>query len=464
MLDFIFNLASFALALGILVTVHEYGHFWVARKAGVKVLRFSIGFGKPLLRWHDKQGTEFVIAAIPLGGYVKMLDERVEAVPEAEKHLAFNRKPVTARIAVVAAGPIANFLFAIVVLAVMYLVGVQSVKPVIGQVAEQSIAAKSGLQPGEQITAINGEEIHSWRDVTLSLMDNLGEQNVTFAVKPVQSQTLEGTQSALMNSGSARTVTVNLSDWTLDDSGQSPINSIGITPFSPEPTLTLALVQADSAAANAGLEVNDTIVALNGEPVSSWQALVAEVQNSANQALTLTISRDGEERLVTVTPKNRPTPDGFSQGYLGVSPSVPAWPEGFVVTQQYGPLDAVGLGVEKTWQLITLSFEMIGNLLTGQVSVKNLSGPVGIAVGAGTSVSYGLVAFLSFLALISVNLGVFNLLPLPILDGGHLMYYLIELIRKKPVSEKTQEIGFRIGALILLLLTSFALLNDFTRL
>ncbi|MCW1718979.1 sigma E protease regulator RseP [Pseudoalteromonas sp. A3] len=450
MLDFFWNLGSFILALGILVAIHEYGHFWVARKMGVKVLRFSIGFGKPLLKWRDKYNTEYVIAAIPLGGYVKMLDERVDEVPENERHLSFNAKSVQARIAIVAAGPLANFLFAIVALAAMYMVGVQSVKPVVGSITEGSRAEQAGIMPSEQIIKIGDDTIATWQDATFALMSSLGEQSVPVVVRNQNYQ--------------EQTKMLNVEGWKLDQQDVPPLSSLGIVPFRPQATLTIAAITKNSAAELANLQVNDTIIAVNGETISDWQQLVNLITQSANKSLQFSVKRQDSINSVTVTPKSRINEHGIEQGFLGVAPVVQPWPEGYVETRSFGPLDSIARGTQETWRLITLSFDMIGNLITGQVSVKNLSGPVGIAVGAGTSVSYGLVAFLSFLALISVNLGVFNLLPLPVLDGGHLMYYIIELFRKKPVSEKTQEFGFKVGALLLIFLTCFALFNDVSRL
>ena len=450
MFDFFWNLGSFILALGILVTVHEYGHFWVARKAGVKVLRFSIGFGKPLLKWHDKYNTEYVIAAIPLGGYVKMLDERVDEVPANQRHLSFNAKSVQARIAIVAAGPMANFLFAIFALAVMYMVGVQTIKPVVGNVVEGSRAEQAGIIPTQQIIKIGDDDIANWQDATFSLMSHLGDKSVAVTLRNENYQ--------------QTTQTLNLDGWKLDQQDVPPLSSLGIVPFRPQATLTIAAITKNSAAEQANLQVNDVILAVNGETMSSWQQLVNLITQSANKSLQFSVKRQDSIKTITVTPKSRVVSNGIEQGFLGVAPVVEQWPDDFVETRHYGPLDSIVLGTKETWRLITLSFDMIGNLITGQMSVKNLSGPVGIAVGAGTSVSYGLVAFLSFLALISVNLGVFNLLPLPVLDGGHLMYYIIELFRKKPVSEKTQEFGFKVGALLLIFLTCFALFNDVSRL
>ncbi|MBB1506897.1 sigma E protease regulator RseP [Pseudoalteromonas sp. SG41-1] len=450
MFDFLWNLGSFILALGILVTVHEYGHFWVARKAGVKVLRFSIGFGKPLIKWHDKHDTEYVIAAIPLGGYVKMLDERVDEVPADQRHLSFNAKSVQARIAIVAAGPLANFIFAIFALAAMYMVGVQSVKPVVGSVNEGSRAEQAGIMPSQQIIKIGDDDIATWQDATFALMASLGDKSVAVTVRDEQFQ--------------EQVKMLDIDGWKLDQQDVPPLASLGIVPFRPQATLTVATISPNSAAADANLQAGDEIIAVNGETITSWTQLVNVIQQSANKSLQFSVKRQDSIELLNVTPKGQRNSDGLLQGFLGVAPVVETWPDGYIETRHYGPLDSMVLGVSETWRLISLSFDMIGNLITGQVSVKNLSGPVGIAVGAGTSVSYGLVAFLGFLALISVNLGVFNLLPLPVLDGGHLMYYIIELFRKKPVSEKTQEFGFKVGALLLIFLTCFALFNDVSRL
>ncbi|MBE0458607.1 sigma E protease regulator RseP [Pseudoalteromonas sp. KG3] len=450
MFDFLWNLGSFILALGILVTVHEYGHFWVARKAGVKVLRFSIGFGKPLIKWHDKYDTEYVIAAIPLGGYVKMLDERVDDVPAEQRHLSFNAKSVQARIAIVAAGPMANFIFAIFALAVMYMVGVQSVKPVVGTITEGSRAEQAGLMPSQHIVKIGDDNIATWQDATFALMASLGEKSVAVTVRDEQFQ--------------EQVKTLDIDGWKLDQQDVPPLASLGIVPFRPQATLTVATISANSAAAAANLQAGDEIIAVNGETMTDWTQLVNVIQQSANKSLQFSVKRQDTIERINVTPQGQRNNDGQLQGFLGVAPVVEKWPDGYIETRHYGPLDSMVLGVSETWRLISLSFDMIGNLITGQVSVKNLSGPVGIAVGAGTSVSYGLVAFLSFLALISVNLGVFNLLPLPVLDGGHLMYYIIELFRRKPVSEKTQEFGFKVGALLLIFLTCFALFNDVSRL
>ncbi|MGP9801697.1 sigma E protease regulator RseP [Rheinheimera sp. NSM] len=447
----IWNLLSFIVALGVLITVHEFGHFWVARKNGVLVKRFSIGFGKALLRWRDKQGTEFVIAAIPLGGYVRMLDERVDPVLPQFKDLAFNHKTVWQRMAIIAAGPAANFIFAVFALWLMYILGVQTMRPIIADVAPQSIAAQAGINAQQQIVSVNQRKATDASSVNLLLVEQIGSDSITLGLQDLATQ-------------QQRNVQLDTRNWQFDPETQSVFDSLGLQLARPTALTEVASVAGDSAAKAAGLQANDKILQIDDVVIRDWPQLQGIIVNAAEQPLTLLLLRDGNELTLTVTPALSITEDGFSQGILGITPKVSDWPAGVLYTQRYGVLDAVGAGVAHTWQLTRLSVAMIGKLVTGDVSVKHLSGPISIAQGAGTTASIGLVAFLSFLALISVNLAVINLLPLPVLDGGHLMYMLLELIRGKPVSEKTQEIGFRFGALILLTLMGIALLNDISRL
>lgn len=456
MLDFLWNLGSFIVALGLLITAHEYGHFYVARRCGVKVERFSIGFGKAI--WHrvGKDGTEYVLAMIPLGGYVKMLDERVEDVPEALKDQAFNRKNVWQRIAIVAAGPIANFIFAIVALYFMYLIGVPSLKPVITSTTPGTAAAQIQVTEPMQITAISGQAVRNWEEVNLALVGHIGDESLSVSLTPLSG--LQGLDS------SARSYTLDTRNWHFDPEKESPITTLGLGIYRPEIDPTIAAISPDSAAAKSELKVGDTLVAINGKNYTDWQAFVDIIQHSANVPVSLTVRRNGEQFNVAVTPLSSKSADGQEIGMLGVSPTQAAWPDNMRLQLEYGPIDSFSIAADKTWQLVAVSFKMIGKLFTGDVSVKNLSGPISIAQGAGSSANYGLVYFLGFLALISVNLGIINLLPLPVLDGGHLLYYFIEVITGKPVPEKVQEIGFRFGAAILLMLMSIALFNDFARL
>ena len=449
MIDFLWSLGSFIVALGVLVAVHEWGHFWVARRCGVKVERFSIGFGKALWRRYDKLGTEYVIAAIPLGGYVKMLDERVDQVKEEELSQAFNRQHVLKRIAIIAAGPLTNFIFAIVALFLMYLIGLDTVKPVIGDIQPNTIAASAGLEKGGQVSRIGDRPTVDWEAVNLELISHIGAQTIR----------LEVTQE----SGLSKTYLLDTRDWDFDPEKMSALSSLGIIPFRPAATTQLAYVGKDSAAQRAGLVVDDKIVTLDGTPVQKWEQIVGYVEQRPGQEVQLEVQRNNQFVSLTATIGSREV-DGQQKGYLGVASKAEPWPDSYLFTHQYDPISAIVKATDKTWRLMTLSVEMIGKLITGDVSVKNLSGPISIAQGAGTSAGYGLVYFLSFLALISVNLGIINLLPLPVLDGGHLLYYFIELLTGRPVPESVQEVGFRIGGALLLLLMTIAIFNDVTRL
>jgi len=451
MISSLWNLGAFIIALGILVAIHEFGHFWVARRCGVKVLRFSIGFGKTIWMRTGKDGTEYVIAMIPLGGFVKMLDERVDDVPEELQSQSFNRKSVQARIAIVAAGPLANFALAIVAFWFMFMIGVPSVKPVIGEVAPHSVMAQAGVTNKAIITAIDGQEVRDWNDVSLKLIEHMGEPSMAVQLY------LEDTNYTVSRQ-------VDLREWQFDPERESPISSMGLTPYRPAVSLELAEVIKGSAGENAGLLAGDKIIAVDQQAIDDWSVLVDIIQQSPDQVLAVTILRNGQQLALNVTPKGKAGPYGALRGYLGVAPVVASYPADYLVDIQYGILDSVQQSVERTWQLTALTFKMIGRLVTGDISLNNLSGPISIAKSAGASADYGLVYFLGFLALISVNLGLMNLMPLPVLDGGHLVYYTFELITGRPVSEKVQEVGFKIGSVIIMLLTGLALFNDFARL
>ncbi len=450
MTSILFSLVSFIVALGILVAVHEWGHFWVARRCGVKVERFSIGFGKALWRKTDKLGTEYVIAAIPLGGYVKMLDDRVEPVKEQDLPYTFNHQPVLKRIAIIAAGPGTNFIFAIFALWLMFMLGQTKVHPLIGSVAPQSIAALAGMQANEKIIAIGEQQTSDWESINIELMSFIGNAQL-----PVTTE--------VSTSGAVHHYQLDTTNWAFDPDKQSSLASLGIKPWTPNITTTLALISEDSPASRAGLQVNDKILRFNGTPVNKWEQIVGYIEANPATDVTLTLLRDGREVTLPVS-IGRQDVDGKVKGFLGVVPQQEAWPESYLFVQQFNPVNAIYHAAVKTWRWMTLSVEMIGKLITGDVSVKNLSGPISIAQGAGISAAQGLVYFLSFLALISVNLGIINLLPLPVLDGGHLLYYFIELLTGKPVPESVQETGFKIGGAVLLLLMTIAIVNDITRL
>jgi regulator of sigma E protease len=450
MLSFLWTLFSFILALGILVAVHEWGHFWVARRCGVKVLRFSIGFGKPLWSRVDKLGTEYVVAAIPLGGYVRMLDERVDEVALEERSVAFDNQHVLKRIAIIAAGPLTNFVFAIAALMLMYMLGVQSIRPEIGQVTPQGIAEQANLESGMKVTHVGGRETLDWQAVNLELVSHIGNDTIPVTVTlPESSVSVERE--------------LNIKQWKFDPDKASALESLGIVPFRPQATTELGLIAEDSPAFHADLHKNDKIVAFDGTKMDNWEQIVSYVSERPNTETSILVNRGGQGKTISMTIGERLV-DGKPSGFIGVVPLAEPWPEDAVFLRKHGPIQAVLSGADETWRLMTLSLQMIGKLFTGDISVKNLSGPISIAQGAGASASYGLVAFLSFLALISVNLGIINLLPLPVLDGGHLLYFVVELVTGKPVSESTQEIGFKIGSAFLLILMSVAIFNDIVRL
>lgn len=449
-MSFIISVASFIVALGILVAVHEWGHFWVARRCGVKVERFSIGFGKALWRRTDKLGTEFVIAAIPLGGYVKMLDERVDQVSEQDLPYAFNRQHVLKRIAIIAAGPVVNFMFAIFALFVMYLIGLQTIKPIVGSIEPESIFSQSSIPQNAILTQVGDRKVVDWEDVAYEFMSFIGDDEMLIKWTDEKS-TFE------------RTATINISEWKFDPDKTSVFASLGLTPFRPKVLNILGYIEEGSAAQDIGFLTNDKIVNLDGTSMQNWEQIVGHVSTRPNQLVQVDVLRN--EKVVSLSGTiGSKTVGQKTKGYMGFTPTLEPWPDGVIFVHQYGVVKAMSKAMDKTWRLMTLSIEMLGKLITGDVSVKNLSGPIAIAQGAGTSASLGLVYFLGFLALISVNLGIINLLPLPVLDGGHLLYYFIELVSGRPVPEAVQEVGFKIGGVLLLLLMSIAIFNDIARL
>ena len=445
------TLLYFLLALLLLVTVHEYGHFQVARWGGVKVLRFSFGFGTVLARWRDKRGTEYAWSLFPLGGYVKMLDESEGEVPENERHLAFNNQSVWKRIAIVLAGPLFNFIFAFVALWLVLVIGMQSLAPMIDAVQPNSIAAKAGLTAHEEIIAVNHTKINSWRDFQYALMPLVGS-NATIKVR-VKSLT----------DGHQREVSLPLAHWTLDDKKPDPLKSLGIEPFIPSIPPIVGEVVADSPAAKAGLQNKDEIVGVDGKPFADWLFLVDYVQTRPDTPISLQIKRDGallDLVVHTGSLKNK----GKTEGFLGVRSQKVNWPEHWLRMEREHPVAALGTAFKQTVQLTKTTFVLMGRLVTGKLGLNSISGPVGIAQGAGDSGRGGLVSYLFFLALVSISLGALNLLPIPMLDGGHLLYYVLEIIQRKPVSDGLKSAGAYVGLLLLFALMFIALTNDIARL
>ncbi len=441
---------ALALTLGILVTLHEYGHFWVARRCGVKVLRFSVGFGKPMFSWYDKHGTEFAVAAIPLGGYVKMLDEREGPVPEELRDQAFTSKPPGQRIAIAAAGPLANFMFAIFAYWLLNVVGVTHVAPIVGQIADESVAERVGLQEGMEIHAVDGHRVSSWRDVNMRILERTGEH---------------GSISMEVSEDGARgTVSGELSGWGLSDDTPNPLAEFGITPWRPAVPPVLGQISEGGRAEAAGLQPGDRIVAVNGEAIGSWFELVDFIRNAPEQTLQVTVERNGSEQSLSVTPEARTEESGESIGFVGAGVEAISWPEEVLRDVSYGPFAAIPVALSETWADTRLTLVAIKKMVTGLLSPTNLSGPITIARVAEASVSSGFEDFVRFLAYLSVSLGILNLLPVPVLDGGHIVYYTIEALRGKPLSEQAQAFGLRIGMAMILTLMVFALYNDLMRL
>ncbi|SJL82247.1 sigma E protease regulator RseP [Vibrio palustris] len=448
----IWNLVSFVVALGILVTVHEFGHFWVARRCGIKVETFSIGFGKALWKKVGKDGTVYTIAMIPLGGYVKMLDSRVDTVSQEQRHQAFDHKSLWQRVAVVSAGPMFNFLFAIFAYWLVFTLGTPTVKPVVGSVEQHSIAAQGGLKSGMQITSVSGVSTPDWQSVNMQLASHIGDKQLTLTV------------ASPNDIGMKEIKTFNLSSWNFKPDSESAMGALGFKPYRPSISPTLVNISANGAGAQAGLQVGDTLASINGVKVTDWQQVVNSIKSHPNKPLKLTVIRNGSLLPLTLVPEPKKLSKGQVIGFAGIAPKVAQWPENYRFDLQYGVIESVGKAIDKTGQVIHLTGSMLKKLVVGDVGLNNLSGPISIAKGAGATADYGFVYFLGFLALISINLGIINLVPLPMLDGGHLLFFAIEAIIRRPVPEKVQEMGYRIGGAIIFSLMAVAIFNDFTRL
>jgi regulator of sigma E protease len=441
----LFTLLAFAVALGILITFHELGHYWAARLCGVRVLRFSIGFGKVLLRRTDRHGTEWAISAIPLGGYVKMQDDAPPRAPAAEAAASFNAQPVGKRILIVAAGPVFNLILAVFLYAGLNLAGVEEPAPLLAQPAADTAASRAGFQAGDRIVAIDGEPVSSWNDARWLLMDHVsGGGRVEVDVQGAR--------------GDSHERILTLSESSLDPELGDPLALAGLRLQEPKPAVR-GVVQG-GAGEEAGLRNGDVILAVGDQAAQDANTVVQTVQQHAGQPLAMRVQRDGAQVSLTVTPRAERIESGETVGRIGVQlgGDVP------MVTVRYGLGESVWRGATRTADTAWFSLRMMGRMVTGAVSWRNISGPVTIADYAGQTARVGLAAYIAYLALISISLGVLNLLPIPMLDGGHLLYYLIEIVRGSPPPSRWLDIGQRAGLGLLAGLMGLALFNDFVRL
>ncbi|MBO6702885.1 MAG: RIP metalloprotease RseP [Pseudomonadales bacterium] len=479
MIEFLQTVLALIVTISILVTIHEFGHYWVARLCNVHVLRFSVGFGKPIYvkkgatpeyksqPVYDEHGdpipvrsrsneplepTEFAVAAIPLGGYVKMLDEREAYVPDDQLHLAFNRKSVWQRIAIVAAGPIANFLLAIAAYWLLFVTGVTGVMPLLGDLDQTSAAYKAGLREGQEIVAVDGAPTRTWTDVNMQLFDRLGETgeiNVTVVEK---------------DSDDARSdYQIPITDWLSEAESPSPARDLGLSMSLPDLPAIIGGLNDDGRAKAGGVEPGDKVVRVDGRSIDGWDSLVEIIQTSPEATLLITVERSGLEVNLDVTPAQVER-DGKNIGFIGASPEPVAFPEEMLRETSYPIYYAWMPAAQKTWEVTVFTLESIKKMIVGAISPKNLSGPITIAQVANATAESGFESFIGFIALLSISLGVINLLPIPVLDGGHLLYYFIELIAGRPVPERVQVWGLQMGMFLIVSIMILAFYNDLTRL
>ena len=442
------TLAAFVVALGLLIVVHEFGHYWVARRCGVKVLRFSVGFGRPIARWvRGADRTEWTIGALPLGGYVRMLDERdpeCQPIAAADLPRAFSRQSVWRRIAIVLAGPLANLILAVAIYWLLLVMGAMEPRALMGMPQANSAAARAGVQAGDLVVGVAGAEVRSLRELSWMLVQRVGEPEVALELE--------------QPSGARREALIDLSSLHPDQLEQGALVALGLRPYTHSPRIER--LTPGGAAEAAGLKAGDVVVAVEGLPLAGATALIERVRTSAGRPLALRVQRGAELVELQVIPASVPDRDGAAIGRIGAE--LNDRPASVLV--RYGAIEAVPLAFRRTGETISFSLRMLGKMVMGEASWKNLSGPVTIADYAGQTARTGLSSYLAFLALVSISLGVLNLLPIPMLDGGHLLYYSIEIIKGSPPADWIVEWGQRAGIAVLVGLTMLALYNDFVRL
>ncbi|HCK29566.1 MAG TPA: RIP metalloprotease RseP [Acinetobacter ursingii] len=451
-MNILFIIVAAILLLGPLIAIHEFGHYWVARKLGVKVLVYSIGFGPTLLKWTSKKsGIQYQLSVLPLGGYVKMLDEREGNVAEADLPYAFNRQSPWKRIAIVAAGPLINLLFAIVLFWILFLPSQEQLNTRIGKVLPNTPAAQVDLHVGDKVLTVDGEQTSTWEKLNFALVDRAGETG-----QILMTVDRDGTQ---------KSVALPIHNF-LKDQSQSALDILGFLPYRPQMPAVIHQLSEDGAAIRQGMKVGDQIFSINGIKMNDWFDVVDVVQKSPEKLLNIDVLRNGQMVHLQVMPQGKRDNMGNTTGMLGVqsNPAKVNIPNEYKQTIQYNPAQALGMAVDKTTQISGMILNSIVKMFRGLIGLENLSGPITIAKVAGQSAEMGWQTFISFMALMSVSLGILNLLPIPMLDGGHLVYYFIEAIRGKPVSEQIQMMGLKIGMVLLGSMMLLALFNDFMRL
>lgn len=439
------------MAVFIVIVLHELGHFCVAKACGVRVLRFSIGFGKPLWSRVSRGGTKYVLAILPLGGYVKLLDDREVHVSSAESRRAYNRQPVLVRMAIVVAGPVSNLILAVIVFWFIFLLGVSYLKPVIGSVAPQSLAGHAGLQAGDTLVAINGRSVKEWQGVITSLVSQIGAREVNITTQPA-------------NHGPLQNHLLPLRDWKLSGTESDPLVSLGITPYEPAFPAVIEKVMPRSPAARNGLQASEEIVALNHQPVADWRTVSDYVHKHPNQEMTLEVKQqDGVVRNLNIQLDSR-AQQGQLTGYLGVQAKIPIWPNEMILKLKYSVLSAWPPAWREAWGLVVFNWTVVGKMLSGKISLQSLGGPITIFRSAGEASQAGLAVYLSFIGFISVTLGFLNILPIPGLDGGHFLFQVIESIIRRPIPERYQMVLLKMGIVLILLLIVQGTINDVVRL
>ena len=461
MLDVLISIIALLVTLGILVTIHEFGHFWVARRRGVKVLRFSIGFGKAAKTWIGKDGVEYVIAPIPLGGYVKMLGQEdttvtdTSSVPASQRQYSFACKPLWQRMVIVAAGPIANFLLAIFVFWLINIsYGVSGIAPVVNSVIEDSVADRAGLRAGDEILAVDGTETIIWQQVTLQLLARLGETgDVSLTVDPA-------------DSNRPRDIRLPIDAWMGSETAPNPVNDLGIIQF--EIPADIAGIVPGGAADAAGLQAGDKIVSVDGSPIRGWTHWVEVIRANPELTLNVVVKRGGIDNVLLMQPARATLDDGTVIGSIGAYVEETTLAELLPPEMQrqvdYNVVSAIQPALVETWDKSLFVLDSVKKMVIGLISVKNINGPITIAQVAGETATYGLDVYLGFLALLSISLGVLNLLPIPVLDGGHLLYYAIEAVIRRPVPERIQAFGLQLGLLLISGIMVLAIYNDVNRL